>query len=90
VGAPFAEVVAGLRERLPLLREVVVVGEEYEAWLAAASPVDLPPPDPDGQVLQLYKSGTTGFPKGVMLPTARSPRTTPPRCRSCRRSRTRS
>ena len=39
VGAPFVEVVAGLRDRLPLLREVVVVGEEYEAWLAAASPV---------------------------------------------------
>ena len=67
VGAAFADAVALVRERLPLLREVVVVGEEYEAWLAAASPVDLPPPDPDAVVLQLYTSGTTGFPKGVMI-----------------------
>jgi len=50
---------------------VVVLGEEYEAELAGASPDD---PgggtDPDEVVLQLYSSGTTGRPKGAMLTSA--------------------
>ena len=47
---------------------VVETGEEYEAWLAAASAEDpQTPEDDDTVVLQLYTSGTTGVPKGVML-----------------------
>jgi long-chain acyl-CoA synthetase len=46
---------------------VVVVGTEYERWLAAHEPVD---PGGRGEsndtVLQLYTSGTTGVPKGVL------------------------
>jgi long-chain acyl-CoA synthetase len=46
---------------------VVVVGPEYERWLAAHEPVD---PGGRGEsndtVLQLYTSGTTGVPKGVL------------------------
>jgi len=46
---------------------VVVVGAEYERWLAAHEPVD---PGGRGEsndtVLQLYTSGTTGVPKGVL------------------------
>ena len=68
VGEEFAPVVAGLRERLPALRRVITLGDEYEAWLAAAGP-GAPAADvaADDVVLQLYTSGTTGFPKGVML-----------------------
>jgi acyl-CoA synthetase (AMP-forming)/AMP-acid ligase II len=46
---------------------VVVVGPEYERWLAAHESVD---PGGRGEssdtVLQLYTSGTTGVPKGVL------------------------
>jgi acyl-CoA synthetase (AMP-forming)/AMP-acid ligase II len=46
---------------------VVAIGAEYERWLAAH-----PPHDPGGRgasgdtVLQMYTSGTTGVPKGVL------------------------
>jgi long-chain acyl-CoA synthetase len=46
---------------------VVVVGDAYEEWLAAH-----PPDDPGGRgesgdtVVQMYTSGTTGVPKGVL------------------------
>jgi long-chain acyl-CoA synthetase len=46
---------------------VVAIGAEYERWLAAH-----PPDDPGGRgasgdtVLQMYTSGTTGVPKGVL------------------------
>jgi long-chain acyl-CoA synthetase len=60
-GPAFADVAAPLAER------VVVSGEDYEAWLAR-----FPAEDPghvgeaDEVVLQLYTSGTTGVPKGVL------------------------
>jgi acyl-CoA synthetase (AMP-forming)/AMP-acid ligase II len=43
-------------------------GDEYEAWLAAHDPDPaVYPAAPDDCFLQLYTSGTTGFPKGAML-----------------------
>jgi acyl-CoA synthetase (AMP-forming)/AMP-acid ligase II len=71
VGAEFVPLLDSVRDRLPDLRRVVVVGgeqDEYEDWLASAEPLAEPvAPDPGDSFLQLYTSGTTGFPKGAML-----------------------
>jgi long-chain acyl-CoA synthetase len=61
-GPEFREVAR--RVRPPAL---IVVGEEYESWLAAHEPRD---PGARGQagdvIVQMYTSGTTGIPKGVL------------------------
>jgi acyl-CoA synthetase (AMP-forming)/AMP-acid ligase II len=71
VGAEFAATLAEVRDRLPRVREVVVLGgdgDEYEKWLAAAEPVTVPYASaPEDCFLVLYTSGTTGWPKGAML-----------------------
>jgi acyl-CoA synthetase (AMP-forming)/AMP-acid ligase II len=74
VGPEFAGLVAGLADRLPNVRRVIRVGDaaegqadEYEAWLDVAPDHDVHPAGPDECFLQLYTSGTTGFPKGAML-----------------------
>ena len=60
-----------VRHDLPRLDRVVVLGDEYEAWLDTGGegavtdrPADV---GPDDVALQMYTSGTTGRPKGVML-----------------------
>ncbi|HEX4252558.1 MAG TPA: long-chain-fatty-acid--CoA ligase [Pseudonocardia sp.] len=71
VGPEFAEVAASLRPRLPKLRRIIQVGGpagEYEAWLGAEPDPLAHPVHPEDCVLQLYTSGTTGYPKGVLLP----------------------
>lgn len=71
VGPEFADAVAQLRDKLSTVEQVVQVGGEddrYEAWLAAHEPdADAHPASPDDCFVQLYTSGTTGFPKGAML-----------------------
>ena len=71
VGAEFSPVLEQIRGDLPDLRDVVVVGgddDAYEAWAAAADPVaPATDTDPEAGALILYSSGTTGFPKGVVL-----------------------
>lgn len=71
VGEEFAQVLHDLRARLPNVRQVIVLGgdsDQYETWLAAAEPVlDRHAATPDDCFLQLYTSGTTGWPKGAML-----------------------
>lgn len=83
VGPEFAGAVERLREKLPTVERVIHVGgsaharsadaprgprDEYEAWLAAEEPdPHVHPANPDDCFVQLYTSGTTGFPKGAML-----------------------
>ena len=71
VGPEFAPAVEALRPSLPTLERVIRVGgpdDEYEAWLAAHEPdAVIHAAVPDDCFLQLYTSGTTGFPKGAML-----------------------
>jgi acyl-CoA synthetase (AMP-forming)/AMP-acid ligase II len=71
VGTEFLPVLAKIRDELPTVERVIVSGgeqDEYEQWLAGVEPLgDVPPPAPDQCFLQLYTSGTTGFPKGAML-----------------------
>jgi 3-oxocholest-4-en-26-oate---CoA ligase len=50
---------------LPTLRHVVVLGDEYDAALAAASTERLAGRSPDDHYV-LYTGGTTGNPKGVV------------------------
>jgi acyl-CoA synthetase (AMP-forming)/AMP-acid ligase II len=71
VGTEFLPVLAKIRDDLPTVERVIVVGgeqDEYEAWLAGVQPLaDTGPKGDDACFLQLYTSGTTGFPKGAML-----------------------
>ena len=77
VGPEFADAVTALRDRLPKVRRIVRVGDpgttgsgekdEYEAWLDVEPDHEVHPAGPDECFLQLYTSGTTGFPKGAML-----------------------
>ncbi len=71
VGPEFAGAAAQLRGQLPLLEQVIHIGgaaDEYEPWLAAHQPDPRVHPGIGTDCfVQLYTSGTTGFPKGAML-----------------------
>jgi acyl-CoA synthetase (AMP-forming)/AMP-acid ligase II len=71
VGAELQPAVEAVSAQVPGLQRITVIGgtdDQYESWLAAATPV---PADPDvddtGTGLVIYSSGTTGRPKGVLL-----------------------
>ncbi|MEO5680282.1 MAG: long-chain-fatty-acid--CoA ligase [Acidimicrobiales bacterium] len=74
VSSDFSGQLTELATELTTVTTIVVVGDDagahlgYEAWLSSARPVDPKPPTADDDVaIQLYTSGTTGLPKGVML-----------------------
>ncbi|MEU5262567.1 long-chain fatty acid--CoA ligase [Amycolatopsis sp. NPDC021455] len=67
VGAEFVPALDAIRDRLPAVERVVVVGDEYESFLASGEPHVGADVDTDDGVLVLYTSGTTGFPKGAVL-----------------------
>ena len=70
-GPEFAGAVAQLKPQLPGVEIVIHVGganDEYEPWLAAHAPdARVHPAGRMDCFVQLYTSGTTGFPKGAML-----------------------
>jgi long-chain acyl-CoA synthetase len=62
------------RAALPSAEHVIVLGEEYEAWLRAADPTRSPMLSPAGPPVAetdpftlVYSSGTTGKPKGIVI-----------------------
>lgn len=74
VGTELMPTIEKIRDRLASVEKVIEVtpdgaeGDEYEAWLAASTPVGRQPEvTPDDVCLVMYSSGTTGRPKGVML-----------------------
>ena len=71
VGYEFLPILDRIRDQIPSVERIIVVGgdhDEYEAWLAEQEPLtETRAANPEDTFLQLYTSGTTGFPKGAML-----------------------
>ncbi|MEY2567632.1 MAG: hypothetical protein QOE35_2161 [Actinomycetota bacterium] len=73
VGAEFVPVLDQIESELATVKKFIVVGDharhqDYESWVGA-QPAEDPgvQSGPDDVAFQLYTSGTTGLPKGVML-----------------------
>ena len=68
VGADFVPILDAIRDNLTSATTVLVIGTDYEAAVDAQPTTDPGVPSASDDVaFQLYSSGTTGRPKGVML-----------------------
>ena len=74
VGPEFFEIIEKIKDRLPSLKHIVSMEEDYSDWVSYEnwrdSQVNTDPlveSKKDDDVIQLYTSGTTGNPKGVQL-----------------------
>ncbi len=73
VGPDFFPAIEAIEKELTTVTTIVAVGDHprwihYEDWLSAQPPADPKAPSASGDIsIQLYTSGTTGLPKGVML-----------------------
>src|SRR4051794_11092887 len=66
-GVDMVDMVAGLRDKLPELRELVCL-DDWDGFVAGGdASTALPAISPDDAVQIQYTSGTTGFPKGALL-----------------------
>ncbi|MFC7344342.1 AMP-binding protein [Saccharopolyspora griseoalba] len=69
VGEDFVDLLDELIDDLPLVRDVIVLGEDYEARLLAVDPITDPhEPDADERVLLLHPAGSAGHaetPRGL-------------------------
>ena len=68
VADEFVPVYEAIKDELTTVKKVVVIGRDYEEWLTAQPATDPGVESTQQDVaFQLYTSGTTGLPKGVML-----------------------
>lgn len=68
VGAELYPAADAAAQRIPGLEHIIVVDDDYESLLAAASPAEPEAGlDASETALVIYSSGTTGRPKGVLL-----------------------
>ena len=77
VSRDYFDAVDAIRAECPKLKTIIAIEGEHDGWLSFESWRDAQSPaDPmldnqdDDDVIQLYTSGTTGFPKGVQLSSA--------------------
>ena len=73
VGPDFVPILDAIAAKLTTVRRILVIGghpayDSYEDWVAASKPIDPGvQSSAEDTAFQLYSSGTTGRPKGVML-----------------------